>query len=188
MTQIIAFERSHHNTTIHLLDRISCWRDEDRGSLFLSGGHGAIDFCSRYKRPYAVMDRNNARRSFSDREQTTFDRLRPCSPARHNFREFSDLELTSQREKPSRLLRWENDDHFLDTFTQFKGLECAKNNRNSCQLQKLFRPITRHPAATDSGGNNRNIHERETEDGKTLRLTPAYLTVLTSALSNRLAV
>src|SRR5262245_46508981 len=113
MTQITPLERSRHHSLSHLLDRISCWRDTDCGSLFPGGTDCAIDLFGRYKRAYSVMDRHYLRRSFSNRQQTTFDRLRPRSAPRHNFREFSDLELASQCEEPSRLFCRENDDHFL---------------------------------------------------------------------------
>ena len=40
----------------------------------------------------------------------------------------------------------------------FERREGMKDDRSSCQVQKLLRPIARHPAARSGGGNNRGVH------------------------------
>ena len=47
----------------------------------------------------------------------------------------------------------------MDTVTLLEDPERVKDYRRSCKLQKLLRPIARHPAATSGGGNKCSVHE-----------------------------
>jgi hypothetical protein len=42
----------------------------------------------------------------------------------------------------------------------------------SCQQEKLFWPIARHPVASSGGGNNGGVHEEKLEPG-TVALAPS---------------
>jgi hypothetical protein len=70
--------------------------------------------------------------------------LKPCFPA--NVR------------KAAASSAWRNDDHFLNTLALLERFERMKDDRKSCKVQKLLRPIACHPAARSGGGNDRGVH------------------------------
>jgi hypothetical protein len=48
----------------------------------------------------------------------------------------------------------------LDGITLLEGFERVENNGSARQLQKLLRPLTRHPRALPGGGNDCDIHKK----------------------------
>jgi hypothetical protein len=111
-----------------------------------------------HERTNTIVHGNDSRGRWTDRHQTTLHRVSSGRSTRHHARQFSQTAFPGQSEKGRNVFCRQNHDHFLNALALLERSERVKDDRSPCQLQKLFRPIARHPAASPGGGNNGSIH------------------------------